>query len=298
MKETCTCNFEFSQNIREIDFNGIKIGGDKSFFFLKENENTSKPVFVLEINIFNPEQCSHIVKDVYGEFFENKIELIKQAQTSDCDILGLKFNIENINQTKEACELLKTLLPHITKPLMIRGTNISDTDKVLIPELIKILDRKSLIAFANEYTYKEIVPLVIKGNHILVIRTPIDVNKLKEMNLTTSQMGLDLNKIIIDTDTGGLGYGLEYGYSIMERVKIAGLNGNIMLNMPIISFCSEESLKTKEASSDMLNRNYGELKQRTKMIEVVTASAVISAGANVIVLNHPDSISILKGLVE
>ena len=181
---------------------------------------------------------------------------------------------------------------------MIRGVDLTETDKILIPELIKILDRECIIAFANEYTYKEITPLVIKGNHILVIRTPIDVNKLKEMNLLTSKMGLDLNRIIIDTDMGGLGYGLEYGYSIMERVKIAGLKGNENLNMPIIAFCSEESLKTKEASSENLNSNYGDFKLRTKMIETVTASAVISAGANIVVLNSPESISVLKGLIK
>ncbi|MBR1907678.1 hypothetical protein IJ818_01930 [bacterium] len=297
MKETCTCSFEFKQNIREINFSGLKIGGDKSFFFLKENGNKSKPVFVLELNIFKPEKSSHIVKDVYSQFFDNKIEFVKQAQNSDCDILGLKFNIENIGQVNEACLLLKDLLPHIRKPLMIRGVNISDLDKILIPELMKTLDRECIIAFANEYTYKEITPLAIKGNHILVIRTPIDVNKLKEMNLLTSKMGLDLNKILIDTDMGGLGYGLEYGYSIMERVKIAGFNGNEILNMPMIAFSSEESLKTKEASSENLNGSFGDFKTRTKMIEVVTASSVISAGVNVVVLNHPESIHILKGLV-
>lgn len=298
MKETYTCSFDFKQNIREINFNGIKIGGDKSFYFLKENGNNSKPVFVLELNIFNPEKSSHIVKDFYGKFFEDKTELVKQAQQSKCDILGLKFNIDSIKQTDEACELLKTLLPHITKPLMIRGVNLTEIDKILIPELIKILDRECIIAFANEYTYKEITPLVIKGNHILVIRTPIDVNKLKEMNLLTSEMGINLNKILIDTDMGGLGYGLEYGYSIIERVKIAGLNGNELLNMPIITFCSEESLKTKEASSENLDKNYGDFKLRTKMIETITASAVISAGSNVVVLNHPETISALKGLMQ
>ncbi len=298
MKETYTCSFDFKQNIREINFNGLKIGGDKSFYFLNENGNKSKPVFALELNIFNPEKSSHIVKDIYGQFFENKIDLINQAQKSECDILGLKFNIDNINQIDDACNLLKTLLPHITTPLMIRGTNVNDIDKILIPELIKILDRECIISFVNEYTYKSIVPLVIEGNHIVVIKAPIDVNKLKEMNLLTTNMGLDFNKILIDTDMGGLGYGLEYGYSIMERVKIAGLKGNEFLNMPMIAFCSEESLKTKEASSENLNANYGDFKLRTKMIEVVTAGSIISAGANVLVLNHPDSISLLKGLVK
>jgi len=298
MKETCTCSFDFRQSIREIHFNGIKIGGDKSFFFLKENDNNAKPVFALELNIFNPEKSSHIVKDVYGKYFDDKIELVKQAQLSDCDILGLKFNIENLNQVNEACLLLNKLLPFISKPLMVRGVNVSDIDKVLIPKLIKNLDRECIIAFANEYTYKEIIPLIIDGNHILVIRTPIDVNKLKEMNLLASKMGLDLNKIIIDTDMGGLGYGLEYGYSIMERVKIAGLNGNEILNMPMIAFSSEESLKTKEASSEDLNGSFGEFKIRTKMIEVVTACSVISAGVNIVVLSHPESVQVLKGLFK
>ena len=106
MKETYTCSFDFKQSIREINFENIKIGGDKSFYFLKEN--ISKPVFVLELNIFNPEKSSHIVKDTYGKFFSDKTELVKQAQMSACDILGLKFNIDNNKQIDEACELLKT----------------------------------------------------------------------------------------------------------------------------------------------------------------------------------------------
>ncbi len=63
------------------------------------------------------------------------------------------------------------------------------------------------------------MPPVVKGGHILAIRTPIDINLAKEMNILTSDMGLSLDKILIDTDMGGLGYGLEYGYSIMERIK-------------------------------------------------------------------------------
>ena len=298
MKETCICNFEIKQSIREIDFNELKIGGDKSFHFLRENGNLSLPVYVLELNIFNLDESFHIVKDLYGKYFDDKRRLISEAQKSECDILGLKFNIENFDEIDGAVNLLKDLLPNVYKPLMIRGCNESKIDEVLIPKLIKVLDRECIVAFANEYTYKNIVPSVIEGNHILVIKTPIDVNRIKDMNLIVSKMGIDMNKILVDTDMGGLGYGLEYGYSIMERVKLAGFEGNDKLNMPIIAFCGEESLKTKEAMCEDLDENFGDFKMRTKMIEVSSAIAVISAGANVVVLNHPDSISTLKGLAK
>lgn len=297
-----------NNSIREINFQGLKIGGESEFL-------ASKPIFVLELNIFDFNASSHIVKDYFngeqgtgnreqsGEvgwvYQPNSIDLITKAQETDCDVLALKFNIpeENLNENiKKAQKLLKELLPHIKKPLLIRGVNNKSVDVKLLPALIDILDRESIVAFADENTYKEIVPSVIKGGHILAIRTPIDINLAKEMNILTSDMGLSLDKILIDTDMGGLGYGLEYGYSIMERIKLAAFEGDKMLNMPLIAFAGEEALKAKETKSDTFPKSFGDFKERSIMFEITTASAVIAAGANLIVLEHPDSIKILKGL--
>lgn len=276
--------------IRTIDFNGLKIGGDNDF-------STSTPIFVLELNIFDFSASSHIVKDYFGKL-EVK-DLVKKAQDSDCDILALKFNIpeENLEENiKMAQDLLKSLLPLIKKPLLVRGANNKSVDIKLLPALMGILDREVIIAFADENTYKEIVPSVVEGGHILAIRTPIDINLAKEMNILTSDLGLSLDKILIDTDMGGLGYGLEYGYSIMERIKLAAFEGDKMLNMPLIAFAGEEALKSKETKSDTFDKNFGDFKTRSVMFEVTTASAIIAAGANVIVLEHPDSIKTLKNL--
>ena len=226
--------------------------------------------------------------------------LIDAAQAADCDILALKFNIpeEDLDENiKRAKALLKELLPHIKKPLLVRGVNNKSVDIELLPELMDVLDRECIIAFADENTYKQIVPGVVRGGHILAIRTPIDINLAKEMNILTSDMGLSLDKILIDTDMGGLGYGLEYGYSIMERIKLAAFEGDKMLNMPLIAFAGEEALKAKEAKSDTFDKNYGDFKLRSKMFEIATASAVIAAGANLIVLEHPENLKILKELV-
>ena len=290
-----TSKFEIKQPIRTIELGNLKIGGDSSFHYLKENSNKSKTLYALELNIFNTEDMPAIVKKSFEGL--NPFEIIERAQKTPCDILGLKFNIgENKENIKPAVELLKSLLPKITKPLMIRGINNAEIDSILIPELTKVLDREAIIAFAEEKTYKSIVSEVIKGNHILVIRTPIDINLAKEMNILTTDMGLSPNKILIDTDMGGLGYGLEYGYSIMERIKLAGFDGDNMLNMPIIAFAGEETLKTKETKSDEFSNSWGKLDERAIMFEITAASAISAAGANIVVLNNSLSIETLKGL--
>ena len=223
----------------------------------------------------------------------------KIKKVNDWCILGLKFNIdEDFVQIESAKELLKSLLQSISKPLMIRGINKPEIDRILLPELMSVLERECIIALADEKTYKDIVPSVISGNHVLVIRTPIDINLAKEMNILTTEMGLSADKILIDPDIGGLGYGLEYGYSMIERIKLAGFDGDKMLNMPIITFAGEETLKTKEAKTKDLSKCWGELNHRTIMLEVTAASAVTAAGANIIVLNHPISINTLKGLQQ
>lgn len=282
--------------IRKIKLQELEIGGERDFGL--------SPKFALELNIFDFNASSHIVKDFFGTDV-TAVNLVNQAQQSDCDILALKFNIPEENLDKnvvQAKELLKKLLPHIKKPLLIRGVNNKSTDVKLLPALMEGLEesdfhREVIIAFADENTYKEIVPPVVKGGHILAIRTPIDINLAKEMNILTSDLGLSLDKILIDTDMGGLGYGLEYGYSIMERIKLAAFEGDAMLNMPLIAFAGEEALKVKEAKSDTFSESFGDFKTRSKMFEITTASAVIAAGANLIVLEHPESVKILKGML-
>lgn len=222
------------------------------------------------------------MKDKVKYILELPIQKAKNQINEDCDILGLKFT-EDIEKGIEA---FKELLPFIDKPLMLIGSGDDEIDIKLLPELMKLIDRECIIGIANEKNYKQIVPDVIKGNHTLIIRTPIDINLAKEMNILTSDMGLPLDKILIDTDIGGLGYGFEYGYSIMEKIKLEGKSGDKYLNMPIISFATVETAKTKEAKD----------KDLALYLEITSAAAVKAAGAEYIVLTNPQSYKILKEL--
>ena len=248
--------------------------------------------YVLEIPIFDVDDNFQIAKEYFKT--NDKIELINQAQNSECDILSLKFNLQSPVQINESLVMFRILLPLIEKPLMISGSGNETIDRELLPALAKLVKKECIISYATENTYKEIVPEIINSKHKLVLKTPIDINLCKELNILSADLGLPLDRIIIDTDIGGLGYGLDYGYSTIEKIK---LENDEYLNMPIISFVAQESLKVKETKSDAFSNSWGDLLQRAKFFELAAVSAVKAAGADILVLHHPENIKIMKGLV-
>lgn len=262
----------------------------------KLNISNKSKLFALEINIYNPKDNFEISKNYFKS--ENPSDLINIAQKTDLDILDLKFNISEKSEIPKAVELLKELLPKITKPLMISGTGKNDIDETLLPELTKNLDRENcIISFATEQTYKKILPEVIANEHYVILKSPIDINLAKELNILSIDFGLDKNKIIMNTDIGGLGYGFEYGYSIMEKTILEGVKGDNYLTMPILTEAPIESLRTKEAKSDSFSSSWGTLNDRANMIEISSASSILAAGANIIVMSNPDNITVMKGML-
>lgn len=260
-----------------------------------------KSLYILELPIFNPENGFPFMLEILENNQSNnrtttsiQNKIITKAQELNPDIIGLKFNINNIEDIPKAITILKQSLSIITKPLMIRGTGEDEIDKVLLPKLIENLDRECIIASANEKTYKTIIPYT-KNNHYIVLESPIDINLAKEINILSTELGQPLEKIITDTNIGSLGYGFEYGYSIIEKIKQEGKTDKY-LSTPIISFACEEALKTKETKSENLSKSWGNLIDRIKYFEITAASAINAAGADLIVLYHPNTLLTMKGL--
>lgn len=213
-----------------------------------------------------------------------------------CDILGFRF----LEYDSEFCanKILKQVQNDIKKdlPFLFIGTGDDEIDKTILPEIANNMEKPCIIANINEKTYKTIIPSIIKNNHYAVLKTPIDINLAKELNILCIDMGLSPEKIIMNTDIGGLGYGFEYGYSIMEKIRVEGKNDKY-LNFPLFSDASFEALKTKEAKSDEYSSSWGSLEQRARMIELSACTGAIAAGANIITIHNPENIIILKGLV-
>jgi acetyl-CoA decarbonylase/synthase complex subunit delta len=126
----------------------------------------------------------------------------------------------------------------------------------------------------------------------------MDVNLAKQLNILISDMGMPLDRILMDPTTGALGYGIEYGFSAMERLRLAALQGDSMTQFPMIVTPGFETWKTKESKvGEGVPDAWGDWLQRAINWEVLTTVTLLESGADIVVLRHPESVSQVKAAI-
>jgi acetyl-CoA decarbonylase/synthase complex subunit delta len=142
------------------------------------------------------------------------------------------------------------------------------------------------------------VAAALAHGHLVDSRTPMDVNLSKQLIILIKDMGMPLERIVMDPSTGALGYGIEYGYSVMERLRLAALGGDGMTQQPILVTPGEEAWKVKESKvGEGVPAAWGDWKERAINWETLTASSLIEAGADILVLRHPETVKRVKAMV-
>jgi CO dehydrogenase/acetyl-CoA synthase delta subunit len=127
----------------------------------------------------------------------------------------------------------------------------------------------------------------------------MDVNLSKQLNILIKDTGLPFDRILMDPTVGALGYGIEYGYSVMERLRLAALRGDAMTQSPMIVVVGHETWKTKEAKvGDDVPEAWGDWLERGITWETVTATALVEAGADILVLRHPESLKRVRKVID
>lgn len=260
--------------------------------------------FGLEVLYEINENYPGILKKYWGEdVIQNPVKWFKSAvsKIKECgeDIISVSFNVEDIGD-KEKIENCKRTLAEIVEiaqksdvVVLLKGSGQKDLDAILLPELIPLLGGHSIVAPVQDNNYKAILPYTLEKNHKVVLRTPIDINLTKELNILSIDKGLKPENILMDPDTGCVGYGLDYGYSIIERICCAG-DTDKMLDMPIIVFSGAESFKAKETKSEDFSVSWGTIGTRSINWEISTTMALICAGADIVISWHPETITAIK----
>ena len=268
--------------------------------------NVSKPFFGLEFPIELTESYSPVLKDYWADkIYSPKkwfLSVQDNALKSGADFVSVYFNsCEPDNSVKHSIlEKYKNLFSYVLAesklPIMLKLSSHAPWDCEILKAIAPIIDRELIIAPILAANYNELLNTVLKNNfnHKFVLRTPIDINLTKELNILSIDSGIIAQQILIDPDMGCIGYGIDYGYSIIERICLARKSGDKMLDMPIIAFVGEEAYKAKESKSTDFTASWGELSNRAIMWEISSASALIAAGANVIVCWHPIALETLK----
>ncbi|MCX5703022.1 MAG: acetyl-CoA decarbonylase/synthase complex subunit delta, partial [Candidatus Omnitrophica bacterium] len=124
-------------------------------------------------------------------------------------------------------------------------------------------------------------------------------NIAKQLNILISDMGLGIERIVINPTIGALGYGLEYAYSIMERVRLAALSGDKTVATPFICLVAQESWRVKEAKAGIDEfPGWGAQSERGIIWEAITATGLIQAGADLLVMRHPKAIEKVNKYID
>jgi len=284
----------------------IKVGGENTLPFLHfEGEFVNSPVVAMEVWDMEPPNWPDILKEEFKDCLNDPVSWTKKAiEEFGMDLICLRLFSTHPDakdtSPEEAARTVEKLLRKVKIPLIIiGGYSIQKDGDVLLRVSHIVKGENCLLGIAVQENYKTVTGACISGGHSIIAETPIDINLAKQLNILISDMGFPPEKIVIHPATGGLGYGLEYTYSIIERTRLAALGGGRMLSQPIISFVGQECWRIKETKTSQEEMPlWGKLKERAILWEVTTAIAFLNAGTDILVMNHPQAIRSVKETIK
>ena len=284
----------------------ILVGGEQTLPFLHfEGKMPYPPVMACEVLDSVPEDWPEVVQAPYKDVYNNPAQWAKKCEKEyKAELICLKFvgaHPDNKNTPASDCaKIVKDVLSATGLPLVIIGCGNDDKDNEILPAISEAAKGENvLLGKATQDNYKTIVACAAADGHSIIAESPIDINIAKQINVLISDMGFSLDKIVIDPTTGGLGYGLEYCYSIMERARLGALAGDKMLAMPFIVFPGQEAWRSKEAKTSKEQFPlWGDEKERGPMWEAVTAYALLLAGADILVMRHPKAMDAVRNMIS
>jgi acetyl-CoA decarbonylase/synthase complex subunit delta len=192
----------------------------------------------------------------------------------------------------DAVSTVRSVLDAVDVPLIIAGCGEAAADNDLWPRVTEVArGERCLVGVGEPDNYKTLVVACMADGHGVVAEAPIDVNIQKQLTILMTEMGLPADRIVMHPGNASLGYGIEYEYSIMERIRLAALQGDAMLSQPVIAIVGEEAWKAKEArlaGEDM--PEWGDASKRGPAWEAATAAVFLQSGADIVALLHPDAV--------
>ena len=277
----------------------VTVGGQTTLPYLQfEAPTPHKPVVAIEIKSRKPEDWSLLLGEVWGEAMDDPAAWAKKAEEAGADLLVLALTLEDTPD--DAVKAVKAVLEASGLPLVVWGPGQVEKDnELLVPVAEATKGEKLVLGICEDKNYRTIAATAMANEHLVQARTPMDVNLAKQLNILISDMGLPAERIIMDPTTGALGYGIEYGYSVMERLRLAALQGDAMTQLPMLVTPGFEAWKAKESKvGEGVPETWGNWAERGVHWETITATALVESGADIIVLRHPESVKRVKEAID
>jgi acetyl-CoA decarbonylase/synthase complex subunit delta len=265
-------------------------------FHFWEGEMPNRPLVALEVfDVVSPKYPAELRK-FYGDLLDNPAEMAKVCvEKYGADLISVRLDgthPEKGNRTPEqAVELVKSVLAAVEVPLIVTGHNNFERNNEVMKAVAQACTGENLLLnWVEQDNYRTIAGAAMAYGHTVISQSPIDVNIGKQLNILMGNMDIKPEQIIMDPMTGATGYGIEYTYSVMERIRQAGLGGDPMLALPMIATPGFECAKIKEVkASENEFPDWGDLARRYAVWELTTALGLLYAGADILIMYHPEA---------
>ncbi len=286
----------YSGVVREITIGkeekAAKIGGENilPFHFFDEGSLPNPPIFALEVWDMEPTDWPEWLLEPFKDVVSDPIKWAKRCENFGANAISFYLTSTDPatkgSPADEAAALTKNVAEAITIPLIVYGSGDDKKDAEVLPKVAEVCDGMNLlIGPVLKENYEVVGKAILAHGHLAIAQTPLDINLLKELNVKLCHF-FPAERIVIDPLSSALGYGMEYSFTLIERVKQIGIIvKDSMTQMPMIANLGGECWKTKQAK---------ESKEQGLLWEGITALSLLLAGANILILRHPEALRLIK----
>jgi CO dehydrogenase/acetyl-CoA synthase delta subunit len=283
----------------------VTVGGINTMpFQLFEGEMSSSPLIAMDVLDIKPEEWPQSLARHFEGVLDNPVAWAQKCVNdygAEAICLSMVSTDPNgLNRpSKDAAKVAADVISNIDVPVIVWGCDNAEKDTETLRDITAMIgDKKVCLAPLTDTNYRSLGATAMAFQHPMVASSPIDVNLAKQLNILLENLGVQLNSVLIDPSIGALGYGIEYTYSVMERIRLAALTQqDEKLQVPFICNLGREVWKAKEVrlpSDDLI----GDQENRGVLMEAVTATCMLLAGGEVLIMRHPKAIALTRSLIK
>jgi len=300
----------YSGKIKEIKLGkgdkAVTVGGETAYpFYLFEGQMPNLPKIAMEVYDMPPEDWPEAALEPFAGVTDDPVAWAQKCiKDYGAEMICLQLLSTDPNgkdrPADEAAQVVKKVADAVDVPLIVWGTANHDKDTEVLRLVAEAVQDKSLILGpVEEADHKKIGAAAIGYKHTVVASTPIDINLAKQLNTLLGNLGVQDNLLVIDPTVSGIGYGIEYCFSVMERMRMAALTQqDTKLQFPIVCNIAKETWKTKEAKiSEKDDPKMGDAKKRGILLEAMSSMVLLLAGADVLIMRHPEAIKLVREMI-
>ncbi len=300
---------KYTGRINEVSLgpDGPVIGGQNAYgFHAFEGAFPHRPLLGLEVWDYDPgEDWPPALREAYDGVMGDPGAWARRCVEYGADLVCLHLKSSDPaggnTGAEEAVASVRKVVEAVEAPVLVYGLGLDYRDAETLPAVAEaFVGRRLILGPVIDRNYRKIAPLALACGHIVAALSATDFNLAEQLNILLFNLGLPKDRLLMDPTTAALGYGMEYCYSVMERIQIGALAVNDTdIQQPMINFVGEESWRAKEAGLPTAdNPLLGEAVCRGILLETTAAVSYLAAGSGLLSLRHPTSLKLTRRFLD